>query len=204
MQLQLRRIVPIAFLMGLVFASICHDCQAQMFGEQPVGSQGVLRGNERFIRGNRSRRDFVGSNRSDQTGFVGAQQALATGRVRPATEGLRIDQTNPNRINRPLAPQPPRGMYYPKLDVDWSLSKETSRTIQARSEQIDVRLQERFQRISGSQAQLIMDNSVAVLRGQVDSKARSELLEQLLEFEPGIDDVRNELQIAQGSETSGR
>ena len=37
--------------------------------------------NTRFVRGNRSRQDFVGSNRTDLSGFVGAGQALGVGRV---------------------------------------------------------------------------------------------------------------------------
>ena len=73
---------------------------ACVFGERSVGGMGLLKGNERFC-GNRSRRDFVGADRGEQSSFVGAQQALATGRVRAATEGLRIDSTNPARINRP-------------------------------------------------------------------------------------------------------
>jgi hypothetical protein len=43
-------------------------------GGQNVGGNqeavGILSGNERFLRGNRSRNDFVGSNRANQSGFA--------------------------------------------------------------------------------------------------------------------------------------
>lgn len=204
MRFRLASTVSVACLFGILVTATCNNCRAQMFGERSVGGQGMLSGNERFLRGNRSRRDFVGSNRSDQTGFVGAQQALATGRVPSATEGLRIDRTNPNRVNRPMAPQPTRGMYYPKLDVDLSLSNAESQTIRARSEEIEVRLQERLQRIGGPETQFTIDRSVAILRGRVDSRATAELLEQLVRFEPGIEAVQNELQFDNGQESGGR
>ncbi len=77
--------------------------------------------NTRFVRGSRSRQDFVGSNRTDQTGFVGSGQALGVGRVASATENLRLETTKA-KINRPLPLQPAKGMYYPRLEVD--LEKE--------------------------------------------------------------------------------
>ena len=74
--------------------------------------------NTRFVRGNRSRQDFVGSNRTDLSGFVGAGQALGVGRVTSATESLRIE-TSKAKINQPLPPQPAKGMYYPRLEIDF-------------------------------------------------------------------------------------
>ena len=50
-------------------------------------------GPKRYLRGNRSRLDFVGSNRTDLSGFVGSEQALGIGRVLSAAENLRIETT---------------------------------------------------------------------------------------------------------------
>lgn len=168
---------------------------AQMFGDRPVVGQGMLQGNERFLRGNRSPRDFVGSNRADQTSFVGSQQALTSGRVRPATEGFRLEATNPRRINRPIPPQPARGMYYPRLEVDWEPNNELNHDISARTSTTLARLEQRVQRLGGTQVQIELSGSTATLRGRVESGKVAELLEQLLRFEAGIDEVQNELQI---------
>ncbi len=44
--------------------------------------------------------------------------------------------------------------------------------------------------------QITMENRTAVLRGQIDSAEDGKLVERLLSLEPGIDAVRNELQVA--------
>jgi len=155
----------------------------------------MLKGNERFLRGNRSRRDFVGSDRAEQTSFVGAQQALATGRVRPATEGLRIDATNSRRINRPIAPVPNKGMYHPRLELDWNAFSVESDPSDMRNAATYDRLQQRVQRIGGTQVQVVVNGFTAVLHGSVDSVRTAELLEQMLQFEPGIDEVQSLIEV---------
>ena len=148
--------------------------------------------NTRFVRGNRARQDFVGSNRADLSGFVGAGQALGVGRVPSATENLRIE-TSKAKINRPLPPQPSKGMYYPRLEIDFertSLQKESHRESPAGKE-----ASERIAQFSAGHATVTMSGSTAILRGTVYSVRESELLAQLLSFEPGIDRVKNELVI---------
>ena len=183
----------------MLFIAAGNESYAQMFGERSVGGQGMLRGNERFLRGNRSPRDFVGADRTEQSGFVGSQQALTTGRVRPATEGFRLETNNPRRINRPIAPQPASGMYYPRLEVVWDRDAELDREVSNRTTNTMAKLYERIGRLGGSQAHIAINGSMAVLHGQVDSSRTAELLEQMLRFEPGIDEVRNELQIVPGT-----
>ncbi len=190
------------------------SAQGQMFGSRTVGSplgnrttnaaggvagqnSGILTGSERFVRGNRSRRDFVGADRDEAEGFVGASQAIGVGRVRSATEGLRIETTNETRINRPLPRQPAKGMYYPRLEIDLD---ETAADTQSQAASVaNTKLQSRVERIAGSAVTLAVEDRVAILRGSVGSRKDAEMLAAILSFEPGIDAVRNELRIADGS-----
>ena len=80
--------------------------------------QGIVQGQERFLRGNRNPQAFVGSDRRDQQGFVGSEQSIGTGRVATATEGLRVESNRAR--NRPLPSKLQRGIYPPRLVVDES------------------------------------------------------------------------------------
>lgn len=148
--------------------------------------------NKRFLRGNRSRQDFVGSNRSDLNRFVGSGQALGVGRVPSAVENLRIETTK-TKINRPMPPQPAQGMYYPRLELDFEPSSSEGRP---RSEAaVNPDLRERMAQFSSGSATVTMLGNTAIIRGTVDSTRTSQLLVQILSFEPGIDQVKNELVI---------
>lgn len=86
---------------------LVETAEAQLFGARSLGqplnrraaagaastsameSAGTVRGDERFLRGNRGRREFVGSTRDSQQGFVGSEQAIGVGRVRTSVESLR-------------------------------------------------------------------------------------------------------------------
>ena len=153
----------------------------------------MLDGSERFIRGNRSARDFVGSDRNEQSGFVGSGQAIGVGRVRSATEGLRIESSNVTILNRPLPPQPAKGSYYPRLQIAFSVQDSKISTSEVAAEE---RLYLRIAGVTGNNAQLTLSGRTAILRGTVESARAAELAEQLLSFEPGIDRVQNELTLA--------
>jgi len=188
--------------------------QAQLFGARSVGAPisapfsqggglnsnaagsavGILSGNERFVRGNRSRSDFVGSDRNEQSGFVGAGQAIGVGRVPSATEGLRIQTSDTQRINRPIPAQSAKGIYYPRLEIAFDV--EPSTTISPAELSADERLLKRVVNVTGDTVQVTLAGRTAVLRGTVNSARDAELAAQLLSFEPGIDRVRNELSIA--------
>ena len=198
----------------LVSSFAASPAQAQLFGARTVGKPlgsplsqggslnsnvagsdvGTLTGNERFIRGNRSRRDFVGSDRGEQSGFVGIGQAIGVGRVRAATEGLRIEVTDTTRFNRPIPAQPTKGIYYPRLEIGFDIQQSTA--ISPAELAVDERLLARVVHVTGDTAQLTLVGRTAILRGTVQSAHDAELAEQLLSFEPGIDHVLNELSIA--------
>lgn len=150
--------------------------------------------NGRFVRGNRSRNDFVGSNRTDQTGFVGSTQAIGVGRVQSAVEGLRaIPQRS---VNRPLPSQPSTGLYYPKLEIDFMkkvASNKDERT--ARVETVFWEAQERVSNVSGAKVSVVRVGELAIVRGEVQDERTADLIITLLGFEPGVDQVRNEMQI---------
>ncbi len=209
-------------LFTLCLLALAVDCSqsqpawGQLFGERKVGTPissrfsgsssglssgapaaagvaaGTLDGSERFVRGNRSRRDFVGSDRNEQSGFVGSGQAIGVGRVRSATEGLRIDSSDTTRLNRPLPAQSRKGLYYPRLEIafDTDVSEPSPELVTLKT-----RIGERVASVVGEGAQLTYEGRTATLSGSVTSQHAAQLAEQLLRFEPGIDRVENNLQI---------
>ena len=149
----------------------------------------------RFVRGNRARNDFVGSNRTEQKGFVGATQAIGVGRVQSAVEGLRV--ANPKSVNRPLPSQPATGPYYPRLAVDFSSRDENSSRseITGKSETVFASAQERVEKVPGANVNVVRVGGLAIVRGVAKDERTAELIVTLLGFEPGVDQVRNEMQI---------
>jgi hypothetical protein len=149
----------------------------------------------RFIRGNRSRNDFVGSNRTDQQGFVGSTQAIGVGRVQSSVDGLRVP--NQRSVNRPLPTQPSTGLYYPKLEIDFAPQIESSEELEKvpRSETVFFEAQERISKLTGAKVNVIRVGGLAIARGEVRDSKTAELVTTLLGFEPGVDQVRSELEI---------
>jgi len=156
------------------------------------GGTGLQGANARYRRGNRSRQDFVGSNRNDATGFVGSGQAIGVGRVPSAVENLKLETTKADRINRPLPPQPAKGMYYPRLELESDVgSSGELPSIRTASPAAT----ERIAKFSEGQANVTMSGTTAILRGTGASFREAALMAQILAFEPGIDWVKNELVI---------
>ncbi len=152
---------------------------------------GLARQDSRFVRGNRQRGDFVGSNRSDLTGFVGSTQAVGVGNAPSATSTLRIE-TGSARTNRPLGPLGKKGMYYPKLDLE-SLEDGGPEVLLPANQLGDI--QERLRQQVNPSIQVGLESGVAVLRGEFATERDSELIEAMVGFEPGIDRIRNELRV---------
>lgn len=198
----------------LLFGCVASPVHAQLFGSRSVGrpinsplsrggslgnagggspigiSAGMLDGSERFVRGNRSRSDFVGSDRRSQTGFVGSTQAIGVGRVPPATQGLKIERSAAPQLNRPLPPQLSRGLYYPRLELGFP---EPNTLVAPTEVAADQRMLDRIYGVAGDSVNLTISGRTAILRGTVENARAAELAEQLLSFEPAIDHVQNEL-----------
>lgn len=213
----------------LLLGCVCLDAsvaEAQMFGQRSVGgtlrrqaspgqkaaaateaATGQIEGSERFLRENRARGSFVGSDRKEQAGFVGSQQALGSGRVQAATESLKAEADPTARINPPLPPLGPKAMYHPRLVIEPNslvLRSMETRGPSGRSAaqaQIDleegvialappdkyrVTAEQRLERLTGGKVQLQRQGDVAILIGEVDSLDEFEKIKILLSFEPGI------------------
>jgi hypothetical protein len=232
------QLIP-TFALALV-ALLSTSADAQLFGKRTVGGSfqprvgpgasrtdtavedtGNIQGSERFLRENRSGRDFVGSDRREQQGFVGSQQALGTGRVRAATEGLETADDPTARINPPLSPLRPRAMYYPRLILDtqtFSSMKNNTENLPSPSTTANrlqafgaigessvsakstsksdyrVTTEQRLVKWSDGSAKMTREGEAVVLTGRVASKSKAEQIEILLSLEPGIYSIDNRLE----------
>jgi hypothetical protein len=197
--------VSLALLIPCLLLVVCVDTSfGQLFSGQrglgnPIrarqgtlvtGNEGTIQGTERFLRDNRDRREFVGSDRNEQQGFVGSEQALGTGRVRTSVESLRDFRDRSSRINRPIELPATDEPYLPRLTVDFTVDRslEHQQALQAERRLNHSRVVANEQRISVS-----VVNRQATLRGEVTSEEDVARLEILLSFEPGIDEIVNEL-----------
>jgi hypothetical protein len=151
-------------------------------------AQGGIQTNGRFVRGNRPRGEFVGSNRNELSGFVGAGQALGVGRVASSVENLKVE-TRAGRINRPLPSQPKKGMYYPRLEVDFS-GRTSPEPVPAAPLNQD--LQRRIAKTIGYEPRVTLEGRTAILDASSVSPGSLDLIKTLLTFEPGIDRVEIE------------
>lgn len=155
-------------------------------GQDPL-DVGTLR-NQRFVRGNRSARNFVGADRTETREFVGLEQAgAAAGAVRSAVTGAGLSGDNTFAVNQPLSPAPTTRLYDPKLVIGFELAplnanllaQEISESLSSLSNQISVSVAER----------------TATIRGEVASEEDRRLAEILASFEPGISAVQNDLRV---------
>lgn len=203
-------LVAAAFVLS---TSAVETAQAQLFGARSLGnpltrrapnagvapaamdSAGAVQGDERFFRGNRSRDEFVGSNRSSLRGFIGSDQAIGTGRVRTSVESLQEPPDRSAAINRPVAPLAANAMYRPRLSISAS-EMATGSYIAAVADQRDAKLASRMSKAAGSDIQIFHQGERTVIRGMVASESMVEKLRILASFEPHIDTIESQLQVA--------
>jgi len=172
---------------------------AQMFGARTVGrtlsrqaSPGSSEGtgtvrNQRFVRGNRSAANFVGSDRSEAGSFVGTQQAGLGAAIRSAASGIQAAADEANQVNRPV-PRPGKGdMYPPRLAVGFDYEPASGQELANR---ITAQVQKQ-----GLPIEVWVEGRTAILRGAVASEEEQALARHLVEFEPGISAVRSELTV---------
>jgi hypothetical protein len=187
---------------------------AQLFGQRSMGQPlrprpgpgagadmtqaGVLQGNERFMRNNRSRIDFVGPSRSSQQGFVGSEQAIGAGRVPSAAESVRDVADASRRINKPVPPLTPNDIYYPNLVVVGS--NNPNRPLQpgiVRTSDSGDRLAKRLA-AENPNLRVIRDGDRVTLIGTVADAQQATRIRLLLSFEPGIYEIDDRLVVAAG------
>jgi len=206
-------LVAVAFLAS---TSVVETAQAQLFGARSLGSPltrrssnagatpaamdsaGAVQGDERFLRGNRSRNEFVGSDRTSLQGFIGSEQAIGTGRVRTSVESLQAPPDRSAAINRPLAPLAADAMYRPRLSISMS-EMATASYIASVKNQRDAKLVLRLSKAAGSNIQISHEGDRTVIRGKVASESMAEKLSILASFEPHVSKVESQLQISRPS-----
>ncbi|MBN2023821.1 MAG: BON domain-containing protein [Pirellulales bacterium] len=191
-----------ACLMILLFWALVDDARGQLFGGtrrqgSPMNRRagagdnaevGAVRGNERFIRGNRRRNDFIGTDTRDTAGFVGLQQGSSTGQVRSATAGLDIEREQEANTTRR-----PDTIYDPRLVVGFDVTRPSDSATAAR-------LAKRLAATPGltlrEPVRVTFQGQTATLSGQVASSRDRELAALVLLLEPGVATVRNNLSVA--------
>jgi hypothetical protein len=190
---------------------IVESAQAQLFGPRQLGrplqsrrgdsapqpdaeGAGALQGDERFLRENRPRNAFVGTDRSSLEGFVGSGQAIGVGRVVAATESLEPPADPSDRINQPIPPQPANQMYYPRLEIDFAVTRGTTSAAIVGGE--DQELTERLRRIAGGEVVARTTAGRTILQGTVASSAMARKLAIIASFEPHVSEIENLLTVA--------
>lgn len=181
---------------------------AQMFGARQIGqpltrggnvgvfsNAGQLNGSARYLRGNRSRDAFIGSDIGDQPKFVGNVQARPGGVVLPAVTTLTPPPDQTKQLNQPLPKPGEKALYSPVLKPNWKLPERPATEVSASLERV-LSNSPRFS--PESRLEVLVEGRTAVLRGEVFSAAERDLAENVLRLEPGVSQVRNELQVMQG------
>lgn len=191
------------------------EAGAQLFGTRTLGTSlarrtrgagavattgsnvvGSVRLNERYIRGNRGRVDFVGGDSQEQRGFVGSEQAQAGGAIRSAVSDLRIESA-PDANRGQARTTPPRtGMYGPRLRVDFAFSPQSPAAL---STVLAGQLRECPAIRRSGPIEVSVEGETATLRGEVASERDRTLARLIVLFEPGISQVRNELTVRASS-----
>ena len=187
--------VPACALWVCVLMVVAERADGQLFGERRLGqtlqrragraaSTGPSAANARFLRGNRSRREFVGN--------TGRNDAAPT-TARTNRQTTAPPQPTVRRNINPAIPRLPRqAPYYPKLSVAFAVSPPTAA---ARSAELTSRLTRLFPAVNESQFEVLVAGRTATLRGAVASARQRELAEIVARFSPGIFQIQNELTV---------
>lgn len=202
---------------GIVIAAcvvgICRPSEAQLFGRRTVGlplsrqaspggsGVGELQGNERFIRGNRNARAFVGADVQDVSGFVGMEQGRTAGPVASAVTGIENRVERP-RVNQPLRRPTSREMYHPQIELGFAAPPDGPEARALLEDRLitDLRQLASTGRLTSTPDGLprilvSVAERTATLQGEVASAADRDLAESLVLFAPGISRVENRLQV---------
>lgn len=180
------------------------SASAQMFGNRSLGnslgprpspgiqaeSTGTISGSERYIRGNRQRGNFIGTDTRDPRRFIGVTEGSTTGTVPPTTVGLRVPPPITSSVNQPRQPRNRAELYDPKLEVGFEIIPRDTQLVQ---QEIARHLQEDSARDRFGQIEVSLEGETATMRGTVASANDRSVAEALVLFEPGVRTVKNEL-----------
>lgn len=189
-----------------VFAS-CRSTSAQLFGPRSLGrnargdqmvdtaTAGTVTEDRRFVRGSRSSDNFVGSDRTEASVFVGNTQATNDGDITTAVETLREQRTI--QVNR-NATASRRGMYRPRLRINFALQPPEENRAEGQRLNSFATLSESTQELSaerGFRVNHAPTERAAILSGTVPTEHDRQIAELLVMFEPGVETVKNDLQV---------
>ncbi len=158
-------------------------------------SETIMDEDARFLRDSREAGDFVGRRSSDEGGIVGARSSgEARETVRSAVDdNLQIDLgTDINQTNVPLMP-PQFQLNAPRLKAGFLPRVRAGSEIDAR---LINRLRTRLPGDATNPIEVSVGEGEVLLRGEVASERDRRMAELLVGFEPGVRQVRNELQVA--------
>ena len=200
-----------------VVAFAC-EARAQMFGSRQLGSMlarqrgpgavsnpaapaitnpgGMITGAERYVRGARQATDFIGTDAGDRRRFVGRQQSL--GRRTLSTTLQPRPQANVNQA-MPAESGSAATLYPPRMVLDDELMVIQPEGLRSSLEQ---HLQKSPAIHWTGPFEVSVEGRTAVLRGEVASERDRDLAEALVQFEPGVSDVQNDLTVTILSETA--
>jgi BON domain-containing protein len=204
---------PLLFAAAIVAVSV-NDARGQMFGQRQLGGMlsrqspagtmnnpassavnnpgGQINGAERFVRGTRQATDFVGTDTGDRRGFVGQRQSRNR---RPSLAALTL-QPRPEPKDTQAAAQvesnSSTSLYQPRLVIDPELIAQLP---PATASKLEAHLAKCPAIQATEPLAVSVEGRTAVLQGVVASERDRELAAALVLFEPGISDVRNDLQV---------
>ncbi len=175
---------------------------AQLFGPRNIGrnargqqltsmgAAGSVRENRRFVRGQRAIDDFVGTDRDDASAFVGNTQTTNDGAVTDSVTGLREQATV--RVNR-VRVRKTTGLYAPRLSSTFATGLP-GRGELPKNPAVSVALNTLSEQ-RGFQISLSPTQRSVVLSGTVPTEHDRKIAELLVMFEPGLESVKNDLQV---------
>lgn len=162
---------------------------SQSFGSR-YGLGGNVRAADRYSRSGRGAGNFIGA-LEPGGGFVGLQQSETAPAARSAVTAAPAPPTRVNRV--PTASTSQNRPYAPRLRVDFDRPAVAATALAGTlSNRLAGLLNQN--RVQG-QLELAVEDSTAILRGTVASTKQRTLVEQLVRLEPGVGQVRNELQV---------
>ena len=163
--------------------------QGSMFG---TGASGAVTtptaaASEWMIQRSHQPGSFVGTDSTDKTGFVGAQQALDA-RARAVATGIGLGIRLNNRVNQILQARRANEMYHPQVVVAFDVpSRDSAEVSSLLARQLAMTPAIR----ATSPIEVSVAGTTATIRGEVASERDRALIEQMALFEPGISSVRN-------------
>lgn len=222
MQLAISKTCRHALALALLLVALAPvTCLAQMFGPRSLGTplgqqlrpgqpnaprQPTPGGNpnenlmqalsvnmDRFFRDRRPADAFVGRDRVDVAGFVGANQAQNQGPILSAIGELReIVNPNVNRL-RPQIEAARPGPYRPRLTLGFTADPSPA-PVRARA--LENRLAKVMEdRLSGP-VEVTLAGETAILEGAVASEHDRHVVAEWVRLEPGIAEIENRLRVA--------